>query len=135
MQQLIWNWVRCYLRKRAFPYRFLPVYHKPLVHLVMTDVCLCEYMSHGHCGVTRIDGDHFHVLNDESVELLAKTAVSHAAAGADFVAPSDMMDGRIGAIREALDAHGFTDTGIMSYAAKFASAFYGPFREAAESPP
>ena len=103
--------------------------------VVMTDVCLCEYMSHGHCGVTRIDGDHFHVLNDESVELLANTAVSHAAAGADFVAPSDMMDGRIGAIREALDAHGFQDTGIMSYAAKFASNFYGPFREAAESPP
>jgi porphobilinogen synthase len=103
--------------------------------VVMTDVCLCEYMSHGHCGVTRIDGDHFHVLNDESVELLAKTALSHAAAGADFVAPSDMMDGRISAIREALDANGFQDTGIMSYAAKFASAFYGPFREAAESPP
>jgi len=103
--------------------------------VVMTDVCLCEYMSHGHCGVTRIDGDHFHVLNDESVDLLAKTAVSHAAAGADFVAPSDMMYGRIGAIREALDANGFQDTGIMSYAAKFASAFYGPFREAAESPP
>jgi porphobilinogen synthase len=103
--------------------------------VVMTDVCLCEYMSHGHCGVTRMDGDHFHVLNDESVALLAKTAVSHAAAGADFVAPSDMMDGRIGAIREALDAQGFQDTGIMSYAAKFASAFYGPFREAAESPP
>ena len=103
--------------------------------VVITDVCLCEYMSHGHCGVTRIDGDHFHVLNDESVELLAKTAVSHAAAGADFVAPSDMMDGRIGAIREALDGSGFHDTGIMSYAAKFASAFYGPFREAAESPP
>jgi porphobilinogen synthase len=103
--------------------------------VVMTDVCLCEYMSHGHCGITRMDGDHFHVLNDESVELLAKTAVSHAAAGADFVAPSDMMDGRIGAIREALDANGFQETGIMSYAAKFASAFYGPFREAAESPP
>jgi porphobilinogen synthase len=103
--------------------------------VVMTDVCLCEYMSHGHCGVTRMDGEHFHVVNDESVELLAKTAVSHAAAGADFVAPSDMMDGRIGAIREALDAQDFQDTGIMSYAAKFASAFYGPFREAAESPP
>jgi len=103
--------------------------------VVMTDVCLCEYMSHGHCGVTRMDGDHFHVLNDESVELLAKTALSHAAAGADFVEPSDMMDGRIGAIREALDDNGFQDTGIMSYAAKFASAFYGPFREAAESPP
>lgn len=103
--------------------------------VVMTDVCLCEYMSHGHCGVTRRDGEHFHVLNDESVELLARTALSHAAAGADFVAPSDMMDGRIGAIREALDARGFADTGIMSYAVKFASAFYGPFREAAESPP
>jgi porphobilinogen synthase len=103
--------------------------------IVITDVCLCEYMSHGHCGVTRIDGDHFHVLNDESVELLVKTALSHAKAGADMVAPSDMMDGRIGAIREALDTGGFTDTGIMSYAAKFASVFYGPFRDAAESPP
>lgn len=103
--------------------------------VVITDVCLCEYMSHGHCGVTRIDGEHFHVLNDESVELLARTALSHAAAGADFVAPSDMMDGRIGAIRETLDANGYDQTGIMSYAAKFASAFYGPFREAAESPP
>ena len=102
---------------------------------MITDVCLCEYMSHGHCGVTRIDGEHFHVLNDESVELLAKTALSHAAAGADLVAPSDMMDGRIGAIRDTLDANGFEQTGIMSYAAKFASAFYGPFREAAESPP
>ncbi|HST30590.1 MAG TPA: porphobilinogen synthase [Chthoniobacterales bacterium] len=101
----------------------------------ITDVCLCEYMSHGHCGVTRIDGEHFHVLNDESVELLAKTALSHAQAGADMVAPSDMMDGRIGAVREALDANGFIDVGIMSYAAKFASVFYGPFRDAAESPP
>jgi porphobilinogen synthase len=103
--------------------------------VTITDVCLCEYMSHGHCGVTRIDGDHFHVLNDETVELLVKTALSHAAAGADMVAPSDMMDGRIGAIREALDDRGFDQTAIMSYAAKFASAFYGPFREAAESPP
>ena len=103
--------------------------------VTITDVCLCEYMSHGHCGVTRIDGDHFHVLNDETVELLVKTALSHAAAGADMVAPSDMMDGRIGAIREALDACGFDRIGIMSYAAKFASVFYGPFREAAESPP
>ena len=103
--------------------------------VTITDVCLCEYMSHGHCGVTRIDGDHFHVLNDETVELLVKTALSHAAAGADMVAPSDMMDGRIGAIREALDAAGFDQTGIMSHAAKFASAFYGPFRDAAESPP
>jgi porphobilinogen synthase len=103
--------------------------------VTITDVCLCEYMIHGHCGVTRIDGDHFHVLNDESVELLVKTALSHAQAGADMVAPSDMMDGRIGAIREALDSAGFTETGIMSYAAKFASVFYGPFRDAAESPP
>ena len=103
--------------------------------VTITDVCLCEYMSHGHCGVTRIDGDHFHVLNDETVELLVKTALSHAAAGADMVAPSDMMDGRIGAIREALDTGGFDQTGIISYAAKFASSFYGPFREAAESPP
>ncbi len=103
--------------------------------VTITDVCLCEYMSHGHCGVTRIDGEHFQVLNDESVELLVKTALSHAQAGADMVAPSDMMDGRIGAIREALDAGGFADTGIMSYAAKFASVFYGPFRDAAESPP
>ncbi len=103
--------------------------------VVITDVCLCEYMSHGHCGITRRDGEHFHVLNDESVELLAKTALSHAAAGADLVAPSDMMDGRIGAIREMLDANGFEETGIMSYAAKFASVFYGPFRDAAESPP
>ena len=103
--------------------------------VAITDVCLCEYMSHGHCGVTRIDGDHFHVLNDETVDLLVKTALSHAQAGADMVAPSDMMDGRIGAIREALDANGFDQTGIMSYAAKFASVFYGPFRDAAESPP
>src|SRR5438105_8666225 len=103
--------------------------------VTITDVCLCEYMSHGHCGVTPIDGDHFQVLNDETVDLLVKTALSHAEAGADMVAPSDMMDGRIGAIREALDAGGFDQIGIMSYAAKFASAFYGPFREAAESVP
>jgi porphobilinogen synthase len=103
--------------------------------VVITDVCLCEYMSHGHCGVTRLDGDHFHVLNDATVELLVQTALSHGAVGADMVAPSDMMDGRVGAIREALDAAGLDQTGIMSYAAKFASVFYGPFREAAESPP
>ena len=103
--------------------------------VVITDVCLCEYMSHGHCGVTRMDGDHFHVLNDETVVLLVKTAVSHVKSGTDVVAPSDMMDGRIGAIREALDEHGFDQAAVMSYAAKFASAFYGPFREAAESPP
>ena len=103
--------------------------------VTITDVCLCEYMSHGHCGITHIDGNHFHVLNDETLELLAKTALSHAAAGADIVAPSDMMDGRVGAIREVLDSRGFDQTAIMSYAAKFASAFYGPFRQAAESPP
>jgi porphobilinogen synthase len=103
--------------------------------VTITDVCLCEYMSHGHCGVIQIDGNRFRVLNDETIELLARTALSHAAAGADIVAPSDMMDGRVGAIREALDARGFDQTAIMSYAAKFASAFYGPFREAAESPP
>lgn len=103
--------------------------------LVITDVCLCEFMSHGHCGIADFDGDRVHVQNDESVELLVKSALSHAAAGADIVAPSDMMDGRIGAIRAALDAAGFHETAIMSYAAKFASAFYGPFRDAAESAP
>src|SRR5438046_9310804 len=92
-------------------------------------------MGHGHCAVTRIDGDHLLVLNDQRVDLLVTTALSDAQAGADMVAPSDMMDGRIGAIREALDMNGFAETGIMSYAAKFASVFYGPFREAAESPP
>jgi len=103
--------------------------------VTITDVCLCEYMSHGHCGVTRIDGDHFHVLNDETVDLLVRTALSHAAAGADVIAPSDMMDGRIGAIREALDGAGFDQIAILSYAAKFASAFYSPFRDAAENAP
>ena len=103
--------------------------------LVITDVCLCEFMSHGHCGVTHFEGGHAHVLNDASVALLARTAVSHAKAGADIVAPSDMMDGRIGAMRSALDAAGFEHTPILSYAAKFASAFYGPFRDAAESAP
>lgn len=103
--------------------------------LVITDVCLCEFMDHGHCGVTHFDGERAHVVNDASVKLLAQTAVSHAEAGADIVAPSDMMDGRIGAIRTALDAAGFQNTPILSYAAKFASAFYGPFRDAAESAP
>ncbi len=104
--------------------------------VVITDVCLCEYTSHGHCGVTaREAGGHFHVLNDESVELLARTAVSHARSGADIVAPSDMMDGRVRAIRASLDAAGFEQTPIFSYAAKFSSAFYGPFREAAEGTP
>jgi porphobilinogen synthase len=99
--------------------------------LVVTDICLCEYTSHGHCGVV----DDQKVLNDPTLELLAKTAVSHAKAGADLVAPSDMMDGRVGAIREALDAAEFDDIAILSYAAKYASAFYGPFREAAGSAP
>ncbi len=99
--------------------------------LVITDVCLCEYMSHGHCGVVEDE----EVLNDVTLELLAQTAVSHAEAGADMVAPSDMMDGRVAAIRGSLDETGFTDTPIMSYAAKYASSFYGPFREAAESTP
>ncbi|HEX4769971.1 MAG TPA: porphobilinogen synthase [Bryobacteraceae bacterium] len=99
--------------------------------LVMTDVCNCEYTSHGHCGLVE-DGD---VVNDPTLEWLAKAAVSHANAGADVVAPSDMMDGRVGAIRNALDAAGHANTPILSYAVKYASAFYGPFREAAESAP
>ena len=99
--------------------------------VLVTDVCLCEYTSHGHCGL--VDGDE--ILNDVTLEVLARTAVSHAEAGADAVAPSDMMDGRVGAIRAALDAEGWESTPIVSYAAKYASAFYGPFREAAESTP
>ena len=99
--------------------------------VVITDVCMCEYTSHGHCGVL-VDGD---VDNDATLELLVRESLSHARAGADVVAPSDMMDGRVGAIRRALDADGFSNTAILSYAAKFASAFYGPFREAAESTP
>lgn len=99
--------------------------------VLMTDVCLCEYTDHGHCGVVR-GGE---IVNDESLELLARTAVSHVDAGADVVAPSDMMDGRVGAIREALDDAGYTGTPIVAYSAKYASAFYGPFREAAESTP
>jgi len=103
--------------------------------LVITDVCLCEYMSHGHCGlVTAVRGD-WQVENDATLPLLARTAVSHAEAGADMVAPSDMMDGRVRAIRAALDEAGFAELPIMAYAAKYASAFYGPFREAAESAP
>ena len=98
---------------------------------VITDVCVCAYTSHGHCGILH-DG---YVQNDESVALLSKMALSHAHAGADMVAPSDMMDGRIGAMRNALDENGFVNTGIMSYAVKFASAYYGPFREAADSAP
>jgi porphobilinogen synthase len=99
--------------------------------LVITDVCLCEYMEHGHCGIVH-DGK---ILNDPTLKLLAQTALSHAEAGADIVAPSDMMDGRVRAIRELLDENNFSETPIMSYAAKYASAFYGPFREAAESAP
>ena len=100
--------------------------------LVIADLCLCEYTSHGHCGVLRADGV---VDNDATLELLARTAVSQAAAGADAVAPSDMMDGRVGALRFALDEHGLSETPIIAYSAKFASAFYGPFREAADSAP
>lgn len=99
--------------------------------LVVTDVCLCEYTSHGHCGLVK--GDR--ILNDETLPLLARQALSHAQAGADIVAPSDMMDGRVGAIRKALDENGLEDVPIMAYAAKYASSFYGPFREAAESKP
>ena len=104
--------------------------------LVITDVCLCEYTSHGHCGVLRTDGGRDGIIdNDATLELLARTAVSHARAGADLVAPSDMMDGRVGAIREELDAEGLHETPILAYSAKFASAFYGPFRDAADSAP
>jgi porphobilinogen synthase len=99
--------------------------------LLVTDICLCEYTSHGHCGVIR----HRDVDNDSTLKLLAETAVSHAQAGANMVAPSDMMDGRVAAIRSALDQDGFTNTPIMAYSAKYASAFYGPFREAADSAP
>ena len=99
--------------------------------LVVTDVCLCEYTSHGHCGV--VEGDK--ILNDPTLELLANAALSHARAGADIIAPSDMMDGRVAAIRRKLDENGFQDLAIMAYAAKYSSAFYGPFREAAESTP
>ncbi|MDH7601354.1 MAG: porphobilinogen synthase [Armatimonadota bacterium] len=99
--------------------------------VVVTDVCLCEYTSHGHCGIVK-DGE---VVNDETLDLIARTALSHAEAGADIVAPSDMMDGRVGVIRDALDENGFTDVAIMSYAAKFASSFYGPFRDAAGCAP
>ena len=105
--------------------------HAPDFH-VITDVCLCEYTSHGHCGVVDAHGD---VINDETLALLAAEAVSHARAGADMVAPSDMMDGRVAALREALDEAGFAHVPIMAYAAKYASAYYGPFRDAADSAP
>jgi len=104
--------------------------------VVITDVCLCEYTSHGHCGIVReVAPGKYEIVNDETVELLAKEALTHAEAGADMVAPSDMMDGRVSAIRKILDENGFQNVPIMSYAAKYASAFYGPFREAAESAP
>jgi porphobilinogen synthase len=103
--------------------------------VLIADVCLCEYTSHGHCGVVRRDGDEFHVDNDATLDLLAKTAASLAEAGADIVAPSDMMDGRVAAIRDELDEDGLEQVPILSYASKFASAFYGPFREAAGSAP
>jgi porphobilinogen synthase len=110
--------------------RALKEAHPDLV--VITDVCLCEYTSHGHCGVVRDDGE---IDNDVTLELLARTAISHAAAGSDAVAPSDMMDGRVGALRKQLDAEGHKDTPIIAYSAKFASSFYGPFREAADCAP
>jgi porphobilinogen synthase len=103
--------------------------------IVVTDVCLCEYMSHGHCGIVRKTGGEYLIDNDATLGLLAKSALAYTEAGADMIAPSDMMDGRVAAIRAALDEAGFSNTPIMSYAAKFASSFYGPFREAAESPP
>ncbi len=103
--------------------------------LVITDVCLCEYMEHGHCGIVHRSHRGARILNDPTLKLLARAAASHAEAGADIVAPSDMMDGRVRAIREELDRRGLDDTPILSYAAKFASAYYGPFREAAESTP
>lgn len=103
--------------------------------LIITDVCLCEYMSHGHCGIVKNIGGNCNIDNDSTLKLLAKTALSYASAGADIIAPSDMMDGRIHAIRQVLDENGYENTPIISYAAKFASAFYGPFRQAAESTP
>jgi porphobilinogen synthase len=103
--------------------------------LVITDVCLCEYMRHGHCGIVKRTSAGPTILNDPTLKLLGVTAASHVEAGADLVAPSDMMDGRVRAIREELDKSGFSNTPILSYAAKFASAYYGPFREAAESAP
>jgi porphobilinogen synthase len=103
--------------------------------VMIADVCLCEYTSHGHCGIVKRDGEAYEIENDSSLELIARAAVSLAAAGADIVAPSDMMDGRVAAIRERLDDNGREQTPILSYAAKFASAFYGPFREAADSAP
>ncbi len=110
--------------------------------LVIGDVCLCEYMSHGHCGIVKTqppgaskDASAYEIDNDASLELLARTSVSLARAGVDIIAPSDMMDGRVGSIRQALDREGFSNTPILSYAAKFASGFYGPFREAADSTP
>jgi porphobilinogen synthase len=112
--------------------RAIPVLKRAVPEMiVMTDVCLCEYTSHGHCGV--MEGER--LLNDPTLDLLAKTALSHARAGADLVAPSDMMDGRVRAIRTTLDAEGFSDVPLMSYAVKYASGFYGPFREAADSAP
>ncbi len=105
--------------------------------LVITDVCMCEYTNHGHCGYIKKDKKtgEYQIDNDETLKLLSKEALSHAEAGVDIVAPSDMMDGRVGAIREILDQNGYENIPIMSYAAKYASAFYGPFRDAAESPP
>jgi porphobilinogen synthase len=115
--------------------RALKADHKLDSLVTIADVCLCEYTSHGHCGIVAREGSHYEIENDASVALLAQTAVSLASAGADIVAPSDMMDGRVEAIRAALDASQLQNTPILSYASKFASAFYGPFREAADSAP
>jgi porphobilinogen synthase len=122
---------RSYAEDGVVQQAILAIKEKVPEMVVMTDVCLCEYTDHGHCGIIK-EGQ---VDNDATLELLARQAVSHAKAGADFVAPSDMMDGRVAAIREELDANGFQEIGILSYAVKYASAFYGPFREAAESAP
>lgn len=103
--------------------------------VVVTDVCMCEYTDHGHCGIVHQHSDTFEIANDETLNILQRVVVSHAEAGADIVAPSGMMDGMVGAIREALDSHGFHNVAVLSYAVKYASAFYGPFRDAAESPP
>ncbi len=122
---------RAYDSKGPVPEAIRAIKKKVPDLIVITDVCLCEYTSHGHCGIVK----NGKILNDPTLKLLTKEALSHVRAGADMVAPSDMMDGRVGAIREALDKEGFADIPIMSYAAKYASGFYGPFREAAESTP
>ena len=126
------------MRKMASCSRLCARFGKPAAAkqlVLIADVCLCEYTAHGHCGIVERTGDDYQVNNDKSLALIARTATSLAEAGADIVAPSDMMDGRVAAIRDEMDDAGFEDVPILSYAAKFASAFYGPFREAADSAP